>query len=382
MSIKKPATQLRRTVGRIYELDLLRGFFILVILIDHFQRWPSFFSYISGEGKLWASAAEGFFLISGLLIGYLRGWKGRQQPLKNIARKLFARAAMLYVWCIGITFFVVSLMTFFTIGTDSLYALLPKFPNSQQVATLPIYVWNIISGQYVSDWIYFLRLYAIMLIVSPIVIWLLRKGRWWVVLLLSITAYAASFLQAVPESALQWQTLFFGAVLIGWKLEAITGWLTAHPVTRVRIAMTLFSITVISMILSYFLVLGWSNVEGPHAIISRDSYIAIRAFIDPWFTNNPMAVGRIVLSFIWFGGLFSAFHYGRKFIMNWFGWLLLPFGTASLSVYCLQALLFVFLEAAIPTSQSYIINTLSTTLVVLLVWWIVRTPCAQRILPR
>jgi len=35
----------RRTIGRIHELDLLRGYFIFIILIDHIQRGaidPSF----------------------------------------------------------------------------------------------------------------------------------------------------------------------------------------------------------------------------------------------------------------------------------------------------------------------------------------------------
>jgi len=378
MSIKEATAK----IGRIHELDLLRGFFILVIVIDHFQRWPSPFTFITGEGRLWVSAAEGFFIISGLLIGYLRGWKGRHHSLKEISKKLLSRALMLYLWCVGITFFVVSVMTFFTSGTDSLYFLLPKFPEAAQLTSLPVYAWNVLSGQFASDWIYFLRLYAIVLAASPIVIWLLRKGKWWIALLLSLAVYSASFLMETPEGAMQWQLLFFGAALIGWRLESIALWLRSHPIARKRIAISLISVTLITMVMSYFWVFGWSNVEGPRAIISRDSYVTARGFIDPWFTNNPLAPLRVILSFIWFGGLFSIFHYGRNFIMKWFGWLLMPFGTSSLSVYCLQAILFVFLQALIPVSQSGVINMLSTTVVVLILWAIVRTPVAQRILPR
>src|SRR3989339_456486 len=91
---------------RIHELDLLRGFFILVIIIDHLQFWPSPLTFLTGEGRLWVSAAEGFFLISGLLIGYIRGYKGRNQPLTSISKKLAYRAFMLYAWGVGITFTV------------------------------------------------------------------------------------------------------------------------------------------------------------------------------------------------------------------------------------------------------------------------------------
>lgn len=377
MTIRETAIK----IGRIHELDLLRGFFILVILIDHFQRWPSPFTYITGEGRLWVSAAEGFFIISGLLIGYLRGWKGRKHSLREISKKLLSRAAMLYLWCVGITFFVVSMMTFFTSGTDSLYELLPKFPNADQVASLPLYIWNVVSGQYASDWIYFLRLYAIILAVSPLVIWLLRKNLWWVVLIVSWSIYLVSLLFTEPEGAMQWQVLFFTASLIGWKLEAIIGWLRAHQREKRLIAGTLITVTLATMVLSYFWVHGWGNVESSRAIISRDSYVTVRGFIDPWFTNNPMAVGRILLSIVWFGGLIFLFHQFRDWIMKWFGWLLMVFGTFSLGAYCLQAILFVFIEAAIPMSQSRIINALSTIVVILVLWGILKTKLAQRVLP-
>ena len=59
---------------RIFELDLLRGFFVVIIIIDHLQLWPSPLRYLTGEGRLWVTAAEGFFLISGLLVGYIRGF--------------------------------------------------------------------------------------------------------------------------------------------------------------------------------------------------------------------------------------------------------------------------------------------------------------------
>lgn len=372
----------RPGIGRIHELDLLRGFFILVIVIDHFQRWPSPFTYLTGQGRLWVSAAEGFFIISGLLVGYLRVWKGRHRSLGEISKKMLSRAAKLYLWSVGITLFVVGIMPFFTTGNDSIYALLPKFPDATQLTSQQVYIWNVITGRYASDWIYFLRMYAIILVVSPPVIWLIRRRKWWVVLLLSLATYSASLMMETPEAVMQWQILFFGAALIGWRLESIAAWLLSHPVAARRIAVSLICTTLLTMIMSYFWVHGWSNVEGSRPIISRDSYVTTRGFIDPWFTNNPLALGRIILSFIWFGGLFSIFHYARDFIMKAFGWLLMPFGTAALRVYCLQAILFVFLQALIPISQSQVFNMLSTTAVVLIVWGIIRTPIAQKILPR
>ena len=80
---------------RIFELDLLRGFFVVIIIIDHLQLWPSPLRYLTGEGRLWVTAAEGFFLISGLLVGYIRGFKNKDKSLKDISIKLIKRAGLL-----------------------------------------------------------------------------------------------------------------------------------------------------------------------------------------------------------------------------------------------------------------------------------------------
>jgi len=374
-----PGASTKHAIGRIQELDLLRGYFIVVILIDHIQRWPSFYTYLTGQGRLWVTAAEGFFIISGLLIGYLRGYKARHHPLTVVTKKLLSRAAMLYVWCVGITLFVVAMTAIFTDGQSPL---MPKLPNAEQITSLPTYLWHVITGQYASDWIYFLRLYAIVLALSPLVIWLLRKGLWWLVLLASVTTYGLSFLMETPEGAMQWQLLFFSATLIGWKLEAIITWLREHPRGKKAIMTGLITATLLTMILSYFWVHGWANVESDKAVISRDSYVTVRGWIDPWFTNNPMAIGRVLLSFVWFGGMLALFHVGRKHVKRAFGWVLMTFGQYSLSAYCLQAILLIFVQLLLPVTTSWWINFATTTVVIIGFWGLMQLPIIRRLLPR
>jgi hypothetical protein len=374
-----PTDSTKRAIGRIKELDLLRGYFILVILIDHIQRWPSAYTYITGQGRLWVSAAEGFFIISGLLIGYLRGHKSRHLDMRIITKKLFSRAVMLYAWCVGISFFVFSITAIFSDGQNPL---LPKLPDASQVTDLPTYLWTIISGQYANDWIYFLRLYAIILAVSPLVIWLLRKGLWWVALLASISVYAASFFITQPEGAMQWQLLFFTAALFGWKFEAIIVWLRANPRAKKIITVSAISVTLITMALSYFWVHGWGAVESGQSIISRDGYITARGWIDPWFTNNPMAIGRVLLSFVWFAGLLALFHALRRPISRLFGWLLMTFGQYSLGAYCLQAILLVFVQIIMPVTVNPLLNFLYTTAAIIGFWAIMQIPLVRRLLPR
>ena len=372
MSSPKPKSR------RIDELDLLRGFFIVVIILDHLQFWPSPLQYITGQGRLWVSAAEGFFLISGLLIGYLRIYKAWHAPLKPVAKKLAERAALLYVWCVGITFAVVSL----TVLLPGDGAMLPKLPDASQTASLPTFLWSVFTTQFASDWIYFLRLYAIMLLISPIFIWLVRKGWWYVALGISLATYAISLVFGINEGAMQWQVLFFGAALIGWKLESILAWLRAHPLLRKATIASLIIFTLSTMVLSYFFVHGWGYVESQATSISRDTYISIRANVDPLFSNNPMVPARIGLAFIWFFGLLALFHVGKTYIKRFAGWLLMPFGQLSLSFYCLQALVLPFIVTFMPVSTNWLINGLIGIVVVLGIWALMRIKFINALLPR
>lgn len=367
---------------RIFELDLLRGFFICVIVLDHLQFWPSPFQYMTGEGRLWASAAEGFFLISGLLIGYLRAYKGAKTPLKELTKGLWKRAAMLYVWCIIITLAVIGLSEL--MPGDG--ALLPKPPDAALLGSFPAYIWNVLTTSISSDWIYFLRLYAIMLGVTPGFLWLIRRGKWWVAALISTGLYTYSLLSGYEEAALQWQVLFFGAAFIGWKFESIIGWLRARPRVRQATLISLIASTLLTMVLSYFMVHGWSVVERPDPIITREAYVSIRGHVDPWFSNNPMVPSRIALSFLWFAGLLALFHVLRRHLMKYLGWLLLKFGQNSLTVYCLQALVLVPIVTFAPYVKDdytrFWLNGLMDIVVILLLAGLIRIPLIARILPR
>lgn len=363
---------------RIIELDLLRGFFIIVIILDHLQFWPSPWQYVTGQGRLWASAAEGFFLISGLLIGYLRAYKDVHVPLKTTAIKLLKRAGLLWLWGIIITLVVVGL-TLFLPGNNNL---LPKLPDPSILnAPIPFFA-NVLTLNYASDWIYFLRLYAFMLASTPIFLWLIRKHKALIAAGLSLGLYAFSLISGYEEAALQWQVLFFGAALLGWKLEAILAWLRKRPRLRTALIYTLIVTTLATMVLSYFMVHGWKYVEASNALLDRDAYISIRADVDPVFSNNPMVPARIALSFIWFLGLLSLFHLVRKPLRRFGGWLLLTFGQASLTAYCLQAVVLVFVTKLVQLNGNFYVNGLAGIVVILLIWGLMKVPIIRKTLPQ
>ena len=362
---------------RIHELDLLRGFFIVVIILDHLQFWPSPLQYLTGQGRLWVSAAEGFFIISGLLIGYLRLYKDAHVDISVLAQKLWKRAVRLWLWCVIITFTVTAL----TVLLPGDGYLMPRVAQAEQVSSLPVYLWNVVTMNYANDWIYFLRLYAIMLAITPFVVWCVRQGKWWFVALGSLGLYALSLVLQLSESALQWQVLFFGAALVGWKFEHLLAWLHARPKIFTTLKYSLVAVTFATMALSYFMVHGWSYVESPATSLSRNTYISIRTHVDPLFSNSPLVPLRIGLAFVWFSGLLALFHLVRQPLERALGWLLYVFGKASLTAYCLQALLLGFVTSFVSGGNSFWLNGLVGVAVLLVFWLLMRLPLTKQILP-
>ncbi|MDB5166564.1 MAG: rane protein of unknown function [Candidatus Saccharibacteria bacterium] len=369
-----PLKTLIKKPRRIDELDLLRGSYIVTIIIDHLQRWPSPLMFVTGEGRLWASAAQGFFIISGLLIGYIRGYKSREQPLKTVATKLWKRAATLYVWSVLITVIVVGLTKWLPVQD---MALIPEYPEASNFWS---FVWSVINQSYTSDWIYFLRLYWIMLFVSPAVVWLLRRGKAGLVVILSILMYLVTIKMSEPEAAMQWQILFFIPAVLGYYMEPILDWLREHRVVWRILAGTLITASLVTFCISFYWVHGWTY-QFTLKYVDFDSYVQTRQWLDWWFTNDPLGPGRVLLGFLWFGGSLAAVHFMRRWLTRWLGWMLFTFGRASLSAYILQAVVLCLVQPFVPLSLSPYYNFALAIVVLLAVWGLLRVPFLRRILP-
>jgi hypothetical protein len=360
---------------RIVELDLLRGYFIFVIIINHVQRWPSPLTWVTGEGRLWVSAAEGFFIISGLLVGYIRGYKQRHVPMREITKLLLSRALILYLWSIIITF--VAMLVYVYAPIDP--AIIPIPPSADLSG--PQFVWQVITQQYVFDWIYFLRLYWMMLAATPIFIWLLRKKLDWLATAISIALYAGSFLMQTPEAALQWQVLFFIPAIIGYRLDAIINWLRQPKVKKTAI-ISAITLTAITALISGFWVLGWGFVGNPNSLVSMQTYTTTRTWLDPWFYKSPLAIGRVVLAFVWFAGFLALFHVARPLIQKYLGWLFFEFGNRSLTAYIIHGPVLLMVQLLVPLTWNPLLNLIISVGTVMIVWALLKVPVVKKYIPQ
>jgi hypothetical protein len=356
--MKDKATTPKPTSSRILALDYLRGFFIVIIISDHLWRWPNLFELLSGRGELWSSAAEGFVIISGLLVGYIRGYKNRSQPLFTVSKKLVARGIMLYAWMIITTLLLVSASWLLDFEGSMAYVPIPEDHWSELII-------SVIRLDYVHTLTHFLYLYAIFLAISPLVIWLLRKGKYWIVALASIIVWALG-VQSNTEW-MQWQILFFLPAVGGFYLEPLLDRYRAlSKRTRLILRVGLIGLTIVTVILSELQVLP--QVPG--------------TFQSILFGRDPITLATVGISFLWFLGLLSLFQYLLPWLKKWLGWLLLAFGERSLTAYILHTIPLVLCALLFKYTTNIFDNTLLSVLCILFTWGLLKIPHINKVIPR
>jgi len=83
--------------------DLLRGFAVCAMVVDHIGGPASPLYAITGGNRFYASAAEAFVFLSGLLMGLVNGGLIRRGDIGTALEKSVQRAGMLYGITVGLT---------------------------------------------------------------------------------------------------------------------------------------------------------------------------------------------------------------------------------------------------------------------------------------
>ena len=347
--------------SRLITLDYLRGFFIVVIIIDHFSRWPSILGLLSGKALLWVTAAEGFVAISGLLVGYVRGYKNKDLPMATVAKKLLTRAILLYRWSIIGAIVYTSIIWYVPLAGGA-----PGIPILKgDWATL---ITQILTFKYTFVWTHFLTLYALFLAAAPLAVWLLRRNQAWLVILLSLVAWLIGRISNIES--LQWQVLFFIPTVAGYYLPSILKWWgSLAQKVRSSITRTIIGLTAATLFISVMS----SFYYGP--------FQQYGDILNDLFLKDEISIWRIIVSFLWFTGFVLLFNSAQKFIGKAFGWLLLPFGRMSLTAYILHGLAICMISFFTLSGSNIISNTFFGIVCILLVWGMLKIPHLNKVIP-
>lgn len=369
----------KKISSRILAFDLLRGYFLCVILLSHLYYFPSGFDFLTGKSHMYASTAEGFFLISGIILGIVRGHKLLAQPFAVAAKLLLKRSVQLYVTSVVLALIFTFIGWWFMSNPGLKHGIFPPEGNWLEL------IWKTLTYQYLYGWADFLRQYAIFIAVSPLALWLLRRGLWYVILLISVGVWSLFPFSPLPSpemsQPISWQLLFFSGFVVGFHWPQIMArWRSLSLAVRNRIGWALVATFVVTAFVNACIVFQ-IDLFG----VSAQTLAGIDGAIYEHFNKDRLPVPRLLLVAIWFSALLWLFRKYEKQLLKWTGWLFFSFGTNSLYVYTIEAFIVFFfhLFVLVPNgSPHWYVNLPLSLLALGLVYAAVRTKFLMKIIPR
>lgn len=343
---------------RIAALDLIRGFFLILILIDHIELYPDGFDYFTGRGRLFVSAAEGFFFMSGLLVGMV--YRRRiAQGMKFIFKRMWSRALELYLASIFFTLFFTALAVYTNHETIK-YGL-------YNVINWPHILKETITMRYGYGWADFLDRFALLMLIAPVAFYLLARGKWWLMIGASFIFWLIG--QHIGENnfTITWQFLFNLAMLLGYYWQELTDkWRSLSTAVRRRIVWTINGLTFITFIFSYACVYVLSVLNEKltglptwlmHTTLKWNNFNEwIWRYTQKW----DLGFLRIILFMLWFATLYMFVNKYHRGINHRTRHLVELLGRNSLLVYIVHAFVVFIFKYFIPPQTAFWQNFLFT----------------------
>jgi hypothetical protein len=345
-------------------LDLLRGYFLVVIMIDHLRYAVNPFYAISGRQSLWVTAAEGFVLISGFLVGVLRGDEMRSAGFAAAARHLLRRAGVLALWCALLT------IAFRAISETTGYW--PDVPNADAPGSLLDYSLGALVLRRTYGDHNLLAAYALFLAVAPFALAAMLRGYTVVVVTGSLLLWGAAYRYRLVwsnsvQADLCWQLLFVVGMAAGFHRAALARRWTALA-RRTR------DLLVAGAALAVIAIIAGSLLRLPVHGVYRTRLEAHA------FDRDRLGPARIVCALVLVISLYALVRTFETRLAPTIGRFLVPLGQASLYVYIVQSVLTFVLVNRVMSNPWLAMAT--TAAMMGLVWIMVRNRVLFRIIPR
>jgi len=218
---------------RYLQLDALRGIFLIIMALDHFE---GFFRKLIYQRIGFITAAEGFIFLSGIVAGLVYG---RYREKNKLIRKSLKRVLTIYKYHVGTVLFFCALIFLIPFYHDTWEIYVPSFVN-QPLPSL-ISALMLLYQPYFTD---ILPLYIILVLVMPLMIILLQQGRIVIFWGLICSLWLVGFYLGQPDyifegtifgylpihlgnfNILSWQLIFFTGLFFGFRKRMNTEYAT------------------------------------------------------------------------------------------------------------------------------------------------------------
>ena len=364
-----------RGVARDLRLDLLRGFCMAAMVIDHIGAHTgaagSWLYAFTGGNQFFVSAAEGFIFISGLITGVINSGVTAGHGLGRVVMRILGRGWMLY--CVTV------LLTF----AFALVLLALRYPGAPHVEAkgIPAWVVGVLTlhrTYYLTDIIFTYTLLffaaglAVTLIGHGYTRWVLI-GSWAIWLLWQFFPREAELPWAVVDGAAfhfsAWQVLFFTPLIIGYHRRAVAAWFAW---LRPEVVLVVSSILLFVCIGLY-----WTQLRPLAALLPGIGHaqLAVQFFDKANVRCARLLAFAVVAAFAW-----SVTTLAWTPVQRAFGWLVLPLGQRALTAYSVHVFVVAVLGWVIVDlwrvpRQSIGANTMVQVLGLAMVWtWVRAVP--------
>lgn len=358
-------------------LDLLRGFCVFAMIVDHIGG-SSWLYALTGGNRWLVSAAEGFVFLSGLTMGFVYREKVRRLGLRGATRAALHRAGTLYLLTVALTLIFTALarLTNLTLWTA-------REPASGDPLELLVGALTLHYTYHGAD---VLALYTLLVAAAPLLFFLLDEGRTTAVVAVSWLLWA--LYQVYPEQVAipwtirnnayfplaAWQVLFVNGLVLGWHRAALAA-AARERLRALRRAPALLSLATPLLALASTSWLGRAELGA----LAFDPMTGL-------FAKPSLGPGRLVLFLAIFAAAYLVLTVAWQPINRLVGWLLLPLGQNALYGYTMQLVLLVPLYNLFPVgieAPAYTAtNSAAQLAAVLAIWMMIKRRFLFRIVPR
>jgi hypothetical protein len=380
------------TGERDLRIDFLRGMVMCVLLVVHLNTF-SWYNLLAWERFGVIAGAEGFVILSGIVLGMVFKRKAEQNGMQFTAFKFLDRSAQLYrvsvfiicaVWLLSLLPFI-NTFSFMNYVDEHTGEVFPQYPGAEASIWTKISMLLLLkAGPHHTQ---ILGLYTILLVFAPVALWLLRAGKTGLLLGLSWIVYFAYLgSPAMPTGAqfeyafpvLAWQVLFFHGMAIGFHRKKIAE--IMHGKWRVPILAT-----------AWILFLGFLFFTQNNPNPAMPSWAKLY-FIQPdtfnylyneYFAKDKLKILRIVN---YAAALIVAYYLLTRYwglVAKNLGKVFIPLGQASLYVFIMHVFVILAINSfGLDKVTNPWINTLVHSVAIIALWLMVKKQFLFKWVPR
>src|SRR3990172_1061549 len=344
--------------GRDARLDFLRGLFVFIMIVDHIGE-PSILYKFTFGNTFFTSAAEGFYLVSGIVTGmvYLKVLKN--QGMAAVFEKSARRFLSLYLVCIGLSSVI------FIVGSSSGIWGTEGFDPAHPILTML----NILSFRRIFLLSDVLVVYCVLFLLLPYELILLEKRKTLWLIIISLGLYMVNIIY--PDFLIFPFDMFVkvSAVQLIFVIGLIMGYHRVLENIQKKINSRWLWITGISFL---FLVVFWNYSRNPSIFPNLPSSDQFLEYMDTLTAKKTIAPGRLLASVSAFGFLYLLLTRFWKSIERLIGWLILPLGENSLFAYTFHVIIIIvgtiILHLGGFGKPSYWASAVLQVVTVLIIW--------------